>query len=93
MYFAVYFCALHSIRHFTSTMRAVPNGQRALGVAVVLSGIVTLAAVAVTFLGPAGPVADPTEQGIRVIFIGLAALTVPHMILVDRFRRADTTTE
>jgi hypothetical protein len=87
MYFAVYFCALHSIRHFTSTMRAVPNGQRALGVAVVLSGIVTLAAVAATLFGPAGPVADPTEQGIRVIFIGLAALTVPHMILADRFRR------
>jgi Brp/Blh family beta-carotene 15,15'-monooxygenase len=86
MYFAVYFCALHSIRHFTATMRAVPNGQRALGVAVVLSGVVTLVAVAATLLSPAGPVADPTEQGIRVIFIGLAALTVPHMILVDRFR-------
>jgi Brp/Blh family beta-carotene 15,15'-monooxygenase len=87
MYFAVYFCALHSVRHFTATIRAVPNGQRALGVAVVLSGIVTLAAVVATLLNPAGHVADPTEQGIRVIFIGLAALTVPHMILVDRFRR------
>jgi Brp/Blh family beta-carotene 15,15'-monooxygenase len=87
MYFAVYFCALHSIRHFTATIRAVPNGRGALGVAVVLSGIVTLAAVVATLLGPAGTVADPTEQGIQVIFIGLAALTVPHMILVDRFRR------
>jgi len=93
MYFAVYFCALHSVRHFTSTIRAVPNGRRALGVALVLSGIVTLTAVMATLLGPARPVADPTEQGIRVIFVGLAALTVPHMILVDRFRRADTTTE
>lgn len=93
MYFAVYFCALHSIRHFTATMRAVPNGQRALGLAVVLSVVVTLAALVATLQGLPGTLAEPTEQGIRVIFIGLAALTVPHMILVDRFRRADTTTE
>lgn len=93
MYFAVYFCALHSIRHFTTTMRAVPNGRRALGVAVVLSVITTLAALLALVQGAGGTVADMTEQGIRVIFIGLAALTVPHMILVDRFRRADTKTE
>ena len=93
MYFAVYFCALHSIRHFTTTMHAVPNGRRALGVAVLLSVLTTLAALLAWRQGMTGPVADTTEQGIRVIFIGLAALTVPHMILVDRFRRADTKTE
>jgi len=88
MYFAVYFCALHSIRHFTATMRVVPNGRRALSVAVVLSVIVTLAALLATFQGMTGTSVATTDQGIRVIFIGLAALTVPHMILVDRFRRA-----
>ena len=91
MYFAVYFCALHSIRHFTATMSAVPNGRRALGVAAVLSVIVTLAALLATFHGMTPTSVATTEQGIRVIFIGLAALTVPHMILVDRFHRADTT--
>jgi Brp/Blh family beta-carotene 15,15'-monooxygenase len=89
MYFAVYFCALHSVRHFTATMVVVPNGRRALRVAVLLSVIVTLAALLALGKGAGGTVADTTEQGIRVIFIGLAALTVPYMILVDRFRRAD----
>jgi Brp/Blh family beta-carotene 15,15'-monooxygenase len=93
MYFAVYFCALHSIRHFTATMSAVPNGRRALVIAVVLSSIVTLVALVLLRQGVTGTLAETTEQGIRVIFIGLAALTVPHMILVDRFRRADTTTK
>ncbi len=93
MYFAVYFCGLHSVRHFTATMGAVPNGRRALGSAVVLSVIVTLAALLAMRNGMTGTLAETTEQGIRVIFIGLAALTVPHMILVDRFRRVDTKTE
>ncbi len=93
IYFAVYFCALHSIRHFTATMRAIPNGRRALGIAVVLSVIVTLTALLAMRQGMTETLAETTEQGVRVIFIGLAALTVPHMILVDRFRRADTTTE
>ncbi|MDR9395557.1 MAG: Brp/Blh family beta-carotene 15,15'-dioxygenase [Roseovarius sp.] len=93
MYFAVYFCALHSVRHFTSTMRAVPHGRRALGIALVLSLIVTLVALVPLRLGITGTLAGMTEQGLRVIFIGLAALTVPHMILVDRFRRADITTD
>ena len=90
MYFAVYFCALHSIRHFMSTMRAVPNGRRALVVAVSLSAMVTFVAVLVLQYGISVPMPAMTaaaEQGIRIIFIGLAALTVPHMILVDRFRR------
>jgi Brp/Blh family beta-carotene 15,15'-monooxygenase len=91
MYFAVYFCALHSVRHFTATMRAVPNGPRALGVALVLSLIVTLVALLATRQGMPATLAETTEQSIRVIFIGLAALTVPHMILVDRFRRSDAT--
>lgn len=92
MYFAVYFCALHSVRHFTATMRAVADGRRALVVAVVLSAMVTFVALLASRYGVTGTipaVTAMTEQGIRVIFIGLAALTVPHMILVDRFRRAD----
>lgn len=89
MYFAVYFCALHSIRHFTATMRAIPDTRRALGVAVLLSAMVILVALLALLYGMTGTITATTEQGIRVIFIGLAALTVPHMILVDRFRRAD----
>ena len=92
MYFAVYFCALHSVRHFTSTMHAVAHARRALAVAVTLSAIVTFVAILALRHGAPDTVTGMTEQGIRVIFIGLAALTVPHMILVDRFRREDRAT-
>ena len=87
MYFAVYFCALHSVRHFTATMRVIADARRAMAVAVTLSAMVTLAAVMVQLYGSTAQVVDLTDQIIRIVFIGLAALTVPHMILVDRFIR------
>ena len=87
MYFVVYFCALHSVRHFTGTIRVTPDVQRALVVALMLSGAVTVAAIMVLLYGSMAHVVDIHDQVIRIVFIGLAALTVPHMILVDRFLR------
>ena len=87
MYFVVYFCALHSVRHFTATMRVITDGRRAMAVAVTLSAMVTLTALFVLLYGSIAQVVDLTDQTIRIVFIGLAALTVPHMILVDRFLR------
>jgi len=87
MYFAVYFCALHSIRHFTATLRTVPDGRRAIVMAVALSVAVTLVAAGILRYGAPLQAVDTTGQIIRILFIGLAALTVPHMILVDRFER------
>ena len=87
MYFAVYFCALHSVRHFTATLRAVPDGRRAMGLAVALSVAVTLVAAGILRYGAPLQAVDTTGQILRIVFIGLAALTVPHMILVDRFER------
>lgn len=87
MYFVVYFCALHSVRHFTATMRVIPDGRRAMAVAVALSVAVTLVALLVLQFGAPVQAADTTGQIIRIVFIGLAALTVPHMILIDRFLR------
>jgi len=87
MYFAVYFCALHSIRHFTQTLRLIALRRRALVLAVTLSALVTLVALLILRYGLPAQVVDPTDQIIQIIFIGLSALTVPHMILVDRFHR------
>ena len=91
MYFAVYFCALHSVRHFTATMRGIANGRLAMAVAVTLSAMVTLIALVSLLYGSTGQGADMTDRIIRIVFIGLAALTVPHMILVDRFVRTAQT--
>ncbi|MGI3209800.1 Brp/Blh family beta-carotene 15,15'-dioxygenase [Roseovarius tibetensis] len=86
MFFTIYFCGLHSIRHFSTTILFVPRAKRALAIAALLSGIVTLAA--------AGYLHDRTVEApdglarhlVQTVFIGLAALTVPHMILVEGFR-------
>lgn len=87
MFFAVYFCGLHSIRHFNSTIQSLPRTRRALGIAALLSSLVVLAALGFV-RGPSGRTANPLPADlVQVIFIGLAALTVPHMILIERFSR------
>lgn len=82
--FAVYFCLVHSARHFLSMRRIFGEALAALDIAkptVVLtlitwgSGIVALAVRSSDLA--------LSEAVLQVVFIGLAALTVPHMILVD----------
>ena len=86
VYFAVYFCGLHSIRHFDATLRSVPHARRALITAAMLS-VATILTAAMVFSGRNGAAVTPEGGGMQVIFIGLAALTVPHMLLVERFHR------
>ena len=81
--FAFYFCAIHSARHFTSVYQSLK--QAAAPHLWGLTAGLTLASwlaggIALLLLAP--------YQGfvlsvIQIIFIGLAALTVPHMILID----------
>ena len=81
--FAFYFCALHSARHFTSIYQALKTQAPrrlwplaiSLSVASWLAGGLTLLALL--------PYQDMVLSMIQILFIGLAALTVPHMILVD----------
>lgn len=89
IYFAVYFCFLHSIRHFTQTLRLIVQRRRAVMLAVTLSMIVTLLAFMVLNYGLSFQDLKLSDQIIKIVFIGLSALTVPHMILVDRFLRLD----
>jgi Brp/Blh family beta-carotene 15,15'-monooxygenase len=87
VYFIVYFCTLHSVRHFNDALLSLNNRRQALRVAVILSGVTVVAGlIGFTALSATDP--ELLEQSIlRIVFIGLAALTVPHMILVDRFQR------
>ena len=85
--FAVYFCLIHSARHFTTLYRAIrhsmPTYFISLGIGLTVASWAA-GLFAFTLLVP--------NQGfaysvIQIIFIGLAALTVPHMILIDGYWR------
>ena len=89
--FAVYFCCVHSARHVASIMSSLRQHMSAVGM-LLLALIFTVAswvagAAAIWWLVD---MADPRPVIMRVVFIGLAALTVPHMILVDGFYRRTT---
>lgn len=79
LFFLVYFCALHSPRHFLAIWRASANRRQATaGVAAYTALTLIIAIPAALWFGGSGNMANAMQQ---VVFIGLAALTVPHMIL------------
>ncbi len=86
VFFLVYFCALHSPRHLRLAARSADSIRRRqmAGVALIYT-VLTLAAAAIAWswlaAGPA-PASAPEASLIRIVFIGLAALTLPHMIVV-----------
>ena len=89
--FAFYFCCVHSARHIAGVFGSLRRHMSvaSLGVQAL---VFTLAS---WFAGFAAgwwlvDVTNPEPTVMRVIFIGLAALTVPHMILVDGFYRRST---
>lgn len=86
MTFTVYFCVLHSPRHLIHAARTV--GLSSAGATLRAAAPLTVVAVgaawfAYALLTPAGALAIDAQEILRVVFIGLAALTVPHMALVD----------
>ena len=82
--FAVYFCLIHSARHFRSMRRIFGEALEALDVArpTVLLTLITWGA-GIAALAARSSEIPLSEAVVQVVFIGLAALTVPHMILVD----------
>ncbi len=86
IYFALYFCGLHSPRHFLLTadqlgLTPAQGLRAALPLTAATLAVVTLAGLALiqTNLSLEGTT-------LTLIFAGLAALTVPHMLLTERFR-------
>jgi Brp/Blh family beta-carotene 15,15'-monooxygenase len=81
VYFALYFCLLHSPRHLFGYFKMAGSTQRVrlIRMTVVYSAGSLLLAVPLVWLW-----SDLGTESllIRVTFIGLAALTVPHMILL-----------
>ena len=88
--FALYFCCVHSTRHLWSVWTTVKVAfpRNMLFVGAILFTVASWSVGAVTFWWCANFMSVESAL-LRVVFIGLAALTVPHMILVDGFFRAN----
>lgn len=81
VYFALYFCLLHSPRHLLGYFKMAGSAQRTrlIQMTVVYSAGSLFLAVPMFWLWSG---VGTESLLMRLIFIGLAALTVPHMILL-----------
>jgi Brp/Blh family beta-carotene 15,15'-monooxygenase len=81
LYFTLYFCLLHSPRHLSSLFIAAPTLEHPR----LIRMMMTYTLATLVLLGGLGWYWStlPTNTLIlRLIFIGLAAVTVPHMMLI-----------
>ena len=84
--FSIYFCLIHSVRHFTSMKAMLSDTISKLQITkttVLFSAICW--AVGLIILAQQSTNIGIEPALLQVIFIGLAALTVPHMMLVDGY--------
>jgi Brp/Blh family beta-carotene 15,15'-monooxygenase len=85
VYFALYFCLLHSPRHLLGLFRAAGPSQRPRLVRMTI--IYTVATFALLgalawFWGHQDATVPFNALVTKLVFIGLAAVTVPHMLLI-----------
>lgn len=82
--FAIYFCCVHSARHFRTIYATIKDTVASGNIKnqAILFTVVSWIAAGIAFWMFAD-FADPGPTILRITFIGLAALTVPHMILID----------
>jgi Brp/Blh family beta-carotene 15,15'-monooxygenase len=85
--FTLFFCAMHSARHVLRTRDYTRAGTvRDLLRSACQPMLVTVAGVAMAVAWSSGRPLDLRLA--QVLFVGLAALTVPHMMVVERVRLA-----
>ena len=83
-YFVIYFCAFHSPRHLVSELLRMTQQQRIIAYSCILGiTILTLAIAAVSGAHVEVYYDDINILIYQIVFIGLAALTVPHMCLLE----------
>ena len=82
--FAIYFCAMHSPRHILRTRQyaGVAPGRMALVALLPLASVLGFGGLGWYFL----PSPSIDERMLQLLFVTLAALTLPHMVLVERVR-------
>lgn len=80
LYFTVYFCLLHSPRHLFETARSIGLSSL-VSIARAAAPIVIATLVLAAVLWRLLPGASLDAQLLQIVFIGLACLTIPHMLL------------
>jgi len=82
--FTIYFCGMHSLRHMLRTQQYVnlPVSRLLLSCLFPMLGVSIFVALGWLYL----PVSSYDSRILQFVFVTLAALTVPHMLLVDRAR-------
>jgi Brp/Blh family beta-carotene 15,15'-monooxygenase len=78
-FFILYFCTQHSPRHLIETCTGLP-ARHLLPTAIAFTLLAIGMAVLVYEVLPTVP---KTDGIVQVVFVGLAILTVPHMLLVE----------
>lgn len=78
-FFILYFCAQHSPRHLIETCTGLP-ARHLFPTAIAFTLLAIGMAVLVYEVLPTVP---KTDGIVQVVFVGLAILTVPHMLLVE----------
>lgn len=82
--FALYFCAVHTPRHvktIVTTIKAYDSQSKILPLTALFTAMTWMMAAIIIVFSPDS--VHLNDVILRLIFIGLAALTVPHMMLVD----------
>ncbi len=90
-YFFVYFCGFHAPGHVRRVARRLQVEERLLRREMLVPTTVSLLGVAAGASALLVSGVEPGAAGMRATFIAFAALTVPHMVLVDVSSRASST--
>lgn len=82
VFFVLYFCLLHSPRHMGHELRVAgrPFRRRLLAIATVYTAATLVIGAVLAWL--LWPFVAGSDLILKLVFIGLAALTVPHMALI-----------
>ena len=90
--FSIYFCCIHSPRHTIDVVNNLKQKNFNYKKIILITIIFTVLSWLLGILGYLYllPKLGNSESILKVIFIGLAALTLPHMILVDGFYKPKT---
>ena len=81
--FTVYFCAMHSARHLIRSIQFLENTPKtAIFSSLIIPTLIVFAVGYIVWKNM--PVSSIDSSLIKIIFVTLAALTVPHMMLLEK---------